>query len=77
MNRPKSLADMRPGESAVVRRLCCRGGMRRRLLDLGLAENTAVSCVAESPFGSPKAFLIRGAVIALRREDCAEVLIKN
>jgi ferrous iron transport protein A len=34
-----------------------------------------VECVGESPAGDPKAFLIRGAVIALRSEDSKKVIV--
>lgn len=43
--------------------------MLQRLLDIGLVQNTAVECVGVSPSGDPTAYLIRGAVIALRNED--------
>ena len=49
--------------------------MRRRLLDIGLIENTEVTCVGRSHGGDPAAFLIRGAVIALRRADCKKILV--
>jgi Fe2+ transport system protein A len=49
--------------------------MRRRLLDIGLIENTCVECLGRSPCGDPAAYLIRGAVIALRSEDCRDILI--
>jgi ferrous iron transport protein A len=49
--------------------------MRRRLLDIGLIENTDVECLGRSPGGDPTAFLIRGAVIAIRSEDCKNILI--
>ncbi len=45
------------------------GAMLQRLLDIGLVQNTAVECVGVSPSGDPTAYLIRGAVIALRNED--------
>ena len=44
-------------------------------MDIGLTENTAVECVGRSPAGDPTAFLIRGAVIALREEDCKNILV--
>jgi ferrous iron transport protein A len=50
--------------------------MRRRLLDIGLIEDTDVECVGRSPSGDPTAFLIRGAVIAIRSEDCKNILIR-
>lgn len=49
----------------------------KRLMDLGLIENTKVTCVGVSAFGSPKAFLIRGAVLALRKEEASLILVKK
>ena len=49
----------------------------KRLMDLGLIENTRVTFVGGSGFGSPKAFLIRGAVLALRKEEAALILVKK
>ena len=70
------LSDIAPGQHAVVSRLQSTGSMRRRLLDIGLVENTDVECLGRSPGGDPSAFLIRGAVIAIRSEDCADILIR-
>lgn len=47
-----------------------------RLLDIGLIENTDVECIGTSPGGDPSAYLIRGAVIAIRSEDCSGILIE-
>ena len=75
MNQPLSLNDIAPGEHAVIRSLQSTGSMRRRLLDIGLIENTNVECLGRSPGGDPSAYFIRGAVIAIRSEDCADILI--
>ena len=69
------LNDIKPGEKAIVRELRAEGSMRRLLLDSGLIENTEVECLGHSPGGDPSAFLIRAAVIAIRSEDCADILI--
>lgn len=71
----RTLNDIKTGETAVVQRLAAHGSMRRRLLDIGLVEGTAVSCVGRSPCGDPAAYLIRGAVIAIRDDDSADVII--
>lgn len=70
------LLRLAPGKSAVVDELLVGGGMRRRLLDIGLVEDTPVECLGRSPFGDPSAFLIRGAVIALRAEDSEKILMR-
>lgn len=72
-----SLSDLPVGRSAEVARLVTSGPMRRRLMDIGLIPNTAVECLGRSPSGDPSAYMIRGAVIALRREDASTVIIKN
>ena len=43
------LSDILPGERAVIGHLETKGDMRRRLLDIGLTENTVVECVGKSP----------------------------
>ena len=72
----KNLNGIDVGEYAEIAELLTNGSMRRRLLDIGLTPDTRVECVGKSPAGDPKAFLIRGAVIAIRKEDCDEILIK-
>lgn len=71
------LNDLNPGQHALVKELRSTGSMRRRLLDIGLIENTEVECLGRSPGGDPSAFLIRGAVIAIRSEDCSNILIQS
>lgn len=75
MVNPICLNDIPLGEYGRVTELMCRGGLRRRLLDIGLTPQTLVQCVGQSPGGDPRAYLIRGAVIALRREDACHILI--
>lgn len=71
----RNLAALKPGDGAVIDEINLKGGMRRRLLDIGMIPGTAVECVGESPAGDPKAFLVRGAVIAIRSEDCAGISV--
>ena len=70
-----TLDAMTPGRHAAVSALLCSGSIRRRLLDLGMIPGTRVVCIGRSPLGDPSAYLVRGAVIALRRKDCRQILI--
>lgn len=65
------LGDLRPGESATVVEIspACRGAQRRRLLDLGIVPGTTVTAELASAWGDPVAYRIRGALLALRREQ--------
>lgn len=69
------LNELPVGSTARVAAVTLSGGMRRRLIDMGLIEGTTVECVGKSPLGDPKAYLIRGAVIALRTEDASKVSV--
>ncbi len=71
-----SLWDLQSGETGIVERLECLGSLRRRLLDVGFVTGARVQCVGKSPHGDPKAFLVRGAVIALRSEDGKKILLE-
>jgi DtxR family Mn-dependent transcriptional regulator len=54
-----------------------RGPERRRMLDLGLIPGTEVTAEIRSPSGDPTGYRIRGAVIALRREQADQVRIEQ
>lgn len=64
------------GQCATVAALAPNDSMRRRLQDIGLIEGTSVQCLMKSPSGDPVAYLIRGAVIALRSMDSARIFVR-
>ena len=72
-----SLSALRVGQSAYVAEIQADEAMRRRLLDLGLIRGTRVTCTAKSPAGDPAAYLIRGAVSALRGRDARGVRLEG
>lgn len=73
------LSDLATGEHAKVVALspALRGPERRRLLDLGLVPGTEVAAELRSPSGDPVGYAIRGAVIALRRDQAEKVRIER
>ncbi len=71
------LGDLERGQSATVVKLCADGNIRRRLQDMGIVEGTRIECLQISPLGDPIAYLIRGAVIALRSEDLGYILVER
>ena len=72
------LSSLRPGQGARVLRLsgACRGPERRRLMDLGLVAGTDVVAEMKSPGGDPVAYRVRGALIALRKEQAETIQIE-
>lgn len=71
-----SLAKMSIGQRGKVVSLGAKDKLRQRMLDFGLIHETPVEVLHESPLQDPKAYCIRGAVIALRSEDAGTVTVE-
>ncbi|MCP4655396.1 MAG: DNA-binding protein [bacterium] len=73
------LSGLDPGDRATVTGFSavCRGLERRRMLDLGIIPGTLVKAEMRSPGGDPTAYRVRGAVIALRREQADMIHIDH
>ena len=67
----ETLVAVPVGGAATVRGISpsCTGVQRRRLLDLGLVPGTRITAEMASPTGDPTAYRVRGALIALRRDQ--------
>ncbi|MCJ7834869.1 ferrous iron transport protein A [Cuneatibacter sp. NSJ-177] len=76
MKNMESLKKLNRGQKAVIARLESADDIRRRLQDMGLIEGTSVECVGKSPLGDPAAYLVRGAVIALRSQESDRIFIR-
>jgi DtxR family Mn-dependent transcriptional regulator len=73
---PQKLSSLEPGQAGRIIALRCEGLSRRRLLDLGLTPGTVVECSFPGPLGEPTAYRVRGALIALRKEQGDEIEIE-
>lgn len=73
------LSGLELGQSARVVSISpfLRPQERRRLLDLGLLPGTEVQAEIRSPAGDPTGYRIRGAVIALRKEQADQVQVER
>jgi DtxR family Mn-dependent transcriptional regulator len=75
----ESLSVLKPGESAEVVGIAraCRGTQRRRLMDLGIIPGTVITSELESLSRDPVGYKIRGAVIALRKEQAELIYVRR
>jgi DtxR family Mn-dependent transcriptional regulator len=74
-----TLDQLEVGDSGAVVGIspACRGPQRRRLLDLGVVPGTEIRAVMKSAAGDPIAYDIRGALIALRREQAGWIRVRR
>ena len=65
------------GKWGIVEFVNSNSPLYRRMLDLGITEGTPIQNLMRSPSGDPTAYIIRGAVIALRKKDAADILVSD
>ncbi|MBE5821608.1 MAG: ferrous iron transport protein A [Clostridiales bacterium] len=68
-----SLNDLPLNTCGMVYNINCNCNIYRRLLDLGIVKNTKIVPVLKSPSGDPRAYEVRGTLIALRYEDAQNI----
>lgn len=73
------LSSLRFGEKAEIVGMSslCRGLERNRLLDLGVVPGTVTMVELMNPSGSPVGYRIRGACIALRKDQAQRIRIRK
>jgi DtxR family Mn-dependent transcriptional regulator len=72
------LSSLTPGHEAEVTQLSrtMRPAVRHRLMDLGVLPGVKVRAEFVSPVGEPVAYMIRGALIALRKEQSSQIFVQ-
>jgi DtxR family Mn-dependent transcriptional regulator len=75
----RTLASLSVGANGVVSEIspACRGLQRRRLMDLGIVPGTRIEAEMRGAGGDPTAYRVRGAAIALRRDQAKLVFLKE
>jgi DtxR family transcriptional regulator, Mn-dependent transcriptional regulator len=54
----------------------CQGFSRRRMMDLGFTEGAIIRPVLRTFAGDPRAYEVRGTLVAIRRDQAAQVLVR-
>ena len=70
------LSCLSDGESAAIKEILCENDLKYRLIDMGLIENSRVTCLMRSLGCESAAYLIGDCVIAIRREDADNINVK-
>lgn len=64
------------GERGIVTEINGEQNIRHRLLDIGLIKGMSVDCILTSPLLDPKAYWIKGTIIAIRKDDAKNIAIE-
>ena len=76
MFKEASLDHLKEGQKCIVDEIAVSGDIKRRLMDLGVVKNAVIECGLSGVGGSIKAFYIKGALIALRKEEFSKIYIR-
>ena len=74
--RRMGLDALRPGEYGVLREILMPGEAKARMEELGLLPETELNCLYCAPHASPTAYMVDGAVFALRKKDAAGITVE-
>lgn len=73
-----SLDQMHSGQCGWITRLEGPEPTIRRLLEMGMVEDSFIEVVHEAPFGKdPVAIRVRGGLLALRRNEAKHVTVRR
>ena len=70
-----NLNELKINQKGIIKEITTTGTIKRRFLDLGLVKGTPIIPVLVSPTKEPRAFEVRGSVIAIRKEDAQKILV--
>ncbi len=71
------LNDAAVGSYVTIENLSSTDMLRERMLALGLTKGAKVEVIRKGPSGDPTVYNIRGAMIALRKEEASLVLVHD
>lgn len=69
------LSELKAGEKAVIYSVNTELLMKQRLQDIGFIKGSEIHLVHSGPSGNPKAYFIKGSVIALRNCDAQKICV--
>lgn len=75
--QPRTLADLKPGESGIVAQVGGEGALHRHLLDMGITPGVSILLQKTAPMGDPLQLHLRGYALTLRVEDARKIVLER
>ena len=72
-NRPGTLKELKPGQSAVILQVGGEGALRQHFLDMGLIPGAEVTLIKFAPMGDPMELRIHSYELTLRLADAEKI----
>lgn len=65
----KTLRQAKPGEVLTVAKVRGSGGIKRRIMDMGVTKGAVLSVRKVAPLGDPIEITVRGYELSIRKAD--------
>ena len=72
-----TIDDLKISQSGTIFQVGGEGPLRLRFLDMGLIPGTRVTLRKVAPMGDPIQIQVRGYELTIRREDAAQITLKE
>lgn len=72
-----TLKDVKVGETVKVKKLCGKGPIKRRIMDMGITKGTEIFLRKMAPLGDPIELNVRGYELTLRKADAELIEIER
>ena len=72
----KRLSELKRGEKSRIVKIGGGGGLRRRLLDMGLVPGSEVEMERVAPLGDPIEIKVKGYNLSLRKEEADSIEVE-
>lgn len=69
------LGELKPGDRAFVEHIEGGGALRRRMMDMGIVPGVELEVIRCAPWGGPLQIRLKGYYLAMRRGECAKILV--
>lgn len=72
----KRLSELKRGDKGRIVEIGGTGGIRRRLLDMGLVSGSDIEMERVAPLGDPIEIKVKGYNLSLRKEEAANIRVE-
>lgn len=72
----RTLKEVNVGETAVVSKINITGGVKRRIMDMGITKGISVTVRKVAPLGDPIELNVRNYEVSLRKADAENILVE-
>jgi ferrous iron transport protein A len=73
----RSLADLKPGEEAIVQSFVGTGTAIQRLQEMGITENVPITVLNVAPLGDPVEIRVRGYQLSVRLHEAKLIMVSQ